>query len=53
MNPGFVLHAIQLAVAPFLMLAAMAAMTGTVAMRLARIGDRARELEQRFESVAR
>ena len=46
-----VLHAIQLAVAPIFMLAAVAAMIGTVATRLARIIDRARELEERLESA--
>lgn len=49
MNPETVLHAIQLAVAPVFMLAAVAAMTGTVATRLARIIDRARQLEERLE----
>jgi Protein of unknown function (DUF2721) len=52
MIPGSVLHAIQLAVAPIFMLAAVAAMIGTVATRLARIIDRARELEERLESAA-
>ena len=50
MTSSSVLHAIQLAVAPVFMLAAVAAMIGTVAMRLARIIDRARELEERLES---
>jgi hypothetical protein len=50
MSTGLVLHAIQLAVAPVFMLAAVAAMIGTVAMRLARIIDRARELEDRLEA---
>jgi len=44
------LHAIQLAVAPVFMLAAVAGMIGTVAGRLARIIDRARELEERLEA---
>ncbi len=51
MLPSSVLHAIQLAVAPIFMLAAVAAMIGTVATRLARIIDRARELEERLESA--
>ena len=51
MSPGSVLHAIQLAVAPIFMLAAVAAMIGTVATRLARIIDRARVLEGRLESA--
>ena len=50
MTSGAVLHAIQLAVAPVFMLTAVAAMIGTVAARLARIIDRARELEERLES---
>lgn len=50
MTSGTVLHAIQLAVAPVFMLAAVAAMTGTVATRLARIIDRARELDERLAS---
>ncbi len=49
MSPDSVLHAIQLAVAPVFMLAAVAAMIGTVATRLARIIDRARQLEERLE----
>jgi hypothetical protein len=51
MLPTSVLHAIQLAVAPIFMLAAVASMIGTVATRLARIIDRARELEERLESA--
>lgn len=51
MIPNAVLNAIQLAVAPIFMLAAVAAMIGTVATRLARIIDRARELEERLESA--
>ena len=50
MNSATILNAIQLAVAPIFMLAAVAAMIGTVATRLARIIDRARELEERMES---
>jgi len=45
-----VLNAIQLSVAPVFMLTAIAAMIGTVATRLARIIDRARELEERLAS---
>jgi Protein of unknown function (DUF2721) len=45
-----VLHAVQLAVAPVFMLAAVAGMIGTVASRLARIVDRARALEERLEA---
>jgi Protein of unknown function (DUF2721) len=45
-----VLHAVQLAVAPVFMLAAVAGMIGTVATRLARIVDRARILEERLEA---
>lgn len=51
MIPNAVLNAIQLAVAPIFMLAAVAAMIGTVATRLARIIDRARVLEERLESA--
>lgn len=50
MNSATILNAIQLAVAPIFMLAAVAAMIGTVATRLARIIDRARELEERMEA---
>ncbi|MEQ1776477.1 MAG: DUF2721 domain-containing protein [Burkholderiales bacterium] len=49
MTSNAVLNAIQLAVAPVFMLTAIAAMIGTVATRLARIIDRARELEERLE----
>jgi hypothetical protein len=49
MTSNAVLNAIQSAVAPVFMLTAIAAMIGTVAMRLARIVDRARELEERLE----
>ena len=49
MTSGAVVHAIQLAVAPVFMLAAVAAMIGAVATRLARIIDRARELDERLE----
>ena len=52
MTSSAVLNAIQLAVAPVFMLTAIAAMIGTVATRLARIIDRARELEERLESGA-
>ena len=45
-----ILHAVQLAVAPVFMLAAVAGMIGTVASRLARIVDRARVLEERLEA---
>src|SRR5688500_9093855 len=48
MTSNAVLNAIQSAVAPVFMLTAIAAMIGTVAMRLARIVDRARELEERL-----
>lgn len=51
MLPNAVLGAIQLAVAPIFMLAAVAAMIGTVATRLARIIDRARDLEERLETT--
>lgn len=50
MNAESVLHAVQLAVAPVFMLAAVAGMIGTVAARLARIVDRARVLEERVET---
>ena len=48
MTSGAVVHAIQLAVAPVFMLAAVAAMIGAVATRLARIIDRARVLDDRL-----
>ncbi len=47
-----VTHGIQLAVAPVFLLTAVAAMIGTVAGRLARIVDRARELEARIDASA-
>lgn len=50
MTSNAVLNAIQLAVAPVFMLTAIAAMIGTVAIRLARIIDRARVLEERLEA---
>ena len=50
MTTSAVLNAIQLAVAPVFMLTAIAAMIGTVATRLARIIDRARELEERLDA---
>ncbi len=52
MTSALVSHAIQLAVAPVFMLAAVAAMIGAVATRLARIIDRARVLDERLESGA-
>lgn len=48
MNSGAALHAIQLAVAPVFMLAAVAAMIAAVATRLARIIDRARFLDEKL-----
>ena len=42
-------HSIQLSVAPVFMLTAIAALIGALAMRLARIIDRARTLEDRLE----
>jgi hypothetical protein len=44
------LHAIQLAVAPVFLLTAVATLIGALAGRLARIIDRAREIEQRLDS---
>ena len=45
-----VTHAIQLAVAPVFLLTAVSGMIGAVAGRLARIIDRARNLENRLEA---
>lgn len=45
-----VTHAIQLAVAPVFLLTAVSGMIGAVAGRLARIIDRARNLESRLEA---
>jgi hypothetical protein len=50
MTGDTVLHAVQLAVAPVFMLAAVAGMIGTLAGRLARIIDRARVLHERVEA---
>ena len=50
MTSTAVLQAIQLAVAPVFMLTAVAAMISTTATRLARIVDRARQLDERLES---
>lgn len=50
MNPTTTLYAIQAAVAPVFLLAAVAGMIGTLASRLARIIDRARDLEDRIEA---
>ena len=50
MNHESVAHGIQLAVAPVFLLSAVAALIGAVAGRLARIIDRARDLEDRLET---
>lgn len=50
-DPSTVSHGIQLAVAPVFLLTAVAAMIGAVAGRLARIVDRARQLEDKLEAV--
>jgi hypothetical protein len=44
-------HAIQLAVAPVFLLSGVAALLGVMASRLARIIDRARDLEQRWAAL--
>ena len=44
-------HAIQLAVAPVFLLSGVAALLGVMAGRLARIIDRARDLEQRWVTL--
>jgi len=44
-------HAIQLAVAPVFLLSGVAALLGVMASRLARIVDRARDLEQRWATL--
>lgn len=46
-----VTHGIQLAVAPVFLLTAVAAMIGTAAGRLARIIDRARQLESQIDAA--
>jgi hypothetical protein len=48
MDTSAVSHGIQLAVAPVFMLSAVAALIGALATRLARIIDRARNLEERL-----
>jgi hypothetical protein len=50
-DPSTVSHGIQLAVAPVFLLTAVAAMIGAVAGRLARIVDRARQLEDKLEAA--
>jgi hypothetical protein len=47
-----VVHFIQLAIAPVFLLTAIGAMLGTMTNRVARIVDRARELEQRLAGSA-
>ena len=44
-------HAIQLAIAPVFLLTGIAALLGVMANRLARIIDRARDLEQRWAAL--
>jgi len=44
-------HAIQLAIAPVFLLTGIAAMLGVMANRLARVIDRARDLEQRWPQL--
>jgi NADH:ubiquinone oxidoreductase subunit 3 (subunit A) len=48
MDTSAVSHGIQLAVAPVFMLSAVAALIGALATRLARIIDRARNIEERL-----
>ena len=48
MDQSPALHAIQFAVAPVFLLTAVAALIGAVATRLARIIDRARDIEERL-----
>jgi hypothetical protein len=45
-------HAIQLAIAPVFLLTGIAGLLGVMANRLARIVDRARDLEQRWPSLS-
>ena len=54
MTPGLspvIAHAIQLAVAPVFLLTGIAALLGVMANRLARVIDRARTLEQAWETL--
>ena len=44
-------HAIQLAIAPVFLLTGVASLLGVMAGRLARIIDRARDLEQRWAAM--
>ena len=44
-------HAIQLAIAPVFLVTGIAAMLGVMANRLARVIDRARDLEQRWPNL--
>jgi hypothetical protein len=50
-NVPIIQHAIQLAVAPVFLLSGVAALLGVMAGRLARIIDRARDLEQRWVTL--
>lgn len=49
-DPSAITHGIQLAIAPVFLLTAVAGMIGAVAGRLARIIDRARQLEERLQA---
>lgn len=48
MDSNAISHGIQLAVAPVFMLSAVAALIGALSARLARIIDRARDIEERL-----
>ena len=48
---GIIAHAIQLAIAPVFLLTGVAGLLGVMATRLARVIDRARELEERWPAL--
>ena len=50
-NVAIIQHSIQLAIAPVFLLTGISAMLGVMANRLARIVDRARDLELRWKAL--
>lgn len=50
-NAGFVVHAIQLAIAPVFLLTGIAGLLGVMATRLSRVIDRARYFEQHWTDL--
>jgi hypothetical protein len=50
-TPGIIAHAIQLAIAPVFLLTGIAGLLGVMANRLARVIDRARDLDETWDSL--